>query len=157
MPQGKLGRFAAILKDWGARLLSPEDDPQGERYVQVLLPVGGERVPIGRLWIDDGEFLFAYDPAFRDRDDIPPISAFPDRGGTYRLPVLFPFFKVRIPPTERADVKRVLDERGIDEKDTLRVLAELGGRIATSPYVLVLCEDQPPIGHQNERVSAYPA
>lgn len=133
----QMGRkFAKILKDLGG-IEYPTADPEGEadRYIQVLLDVEDERVPLGRLWEENGEYVFKYEADVRDRHDIKPISAFPDISGEYRRSILFPFFAVRIPPTERTDVKEALKRQGINPNDTLRVLGVLGRRSPTSPYI----------------------
>lgn len=78
--------------------------------------------------------MFRYDPIFAQAQDATPISAFPDLDQEYRSEDLWPFFAVRLPPVEREDVKRALEQRHIPESDVLRLLAELSRRGVSSPY-----------------------
>ena len=72
--------------------------------------------------------------------ELPPISAFPDKFREYRSSRLWPFFEVRVPPTDRPDVKQVVSERGIDRDDVFRLLGELGRRSISSPYEFELAK-----------------
>lgn len=80
--------------------------------------------------------MFRYDGAYAARADYPALAAFPDRGREYRSTELWPFFEVRLPPLDRADVQHLIRERNIDAGDTMRLLAELGARTITTPYEL---------------------
>ncbi len=75
-----------------------------------------------------------YDPKFIKSSGARPISAFPDFQEEYRREDLWPFFSVRLPPVDREDVRRVLEERHIPESDVLRILAEVSSRGVSSPY-----------------------
>jgi HipA-like protein len=109
------------------------------REIHVLMPVAGDRkLHIGTLSYEDGEYVFAYSLEFKDQTEIPPISAFPDVGEPYRCEELWPFFRVRLPPTSREDVKQVIAERGLDEHDVIQLLGVIGRRSITTPYELEL-------------------
>jgi HipA-like protein len=112
--------------------------PQAQRArVQVFGPaIDCEQVLIGELSNDAGEYVFRYDANYAARADYPALAAFPDKQREYRSRELWPFFDVRLPPLNRADVQHVIRERNIDAGDTLRLLAELGRRTITTPYEL---------------------
>jgi HipA-like protein len=125
-----------ILASWGLTPRAASSRAQQAR-VQVWGPVhDAERVFIGELTNDVGEYVFRYDAAYAARPDYPALAAFPDKLREYRSPALWPFFDVRLPPLDRADIQRLIQERKIDQGDTLRLLAELGRRTVTTPYEL---------------------
>jgi HipA-like protein len=89
---------------------------------------------IGTLRLEGDTFVFEYDPGYANAPGAVPISAFPDIQKTYRSPTLWPFFAVRLPPTEREDVQAAMKKREIADDDVLRLLAELSRRGVSSPY-----------------------
>lgn len=125
-----------LLASWGLVLRTAS--PQAQRaQVSVFGPVADrEQVLIGTLINDAGEYVFRYDAAYAERADYPALPAFPEKQREYRSRDLWPFFNVRLPPLDRADVKRLIRERNIEAGDTLRLLAELGRRTITTPYEL---------------------
>ena len=106
------------------------------REVRVMLPWCGQRIHVGSLRKERGEFVFLYSLESKEHKWLPRLSAFPELACTYRSRRLFPFFRVRIPPLDREDVSRVVEERGIDKGDTLALLVALGAKTPTSPYEL---------------------
>jgi HipA-like protein len=106
--------------------------------VRVYLEKDGKRLHVGTLWEEAHEYVFRYSREFKEQTQVPPISAFPDVGDEYRSSVLWPFFRVRLPPTSREDVKKVMTDRGIDETDVLRLLGVIGRRSIATPYELEL-------------------
>ena len=81
------------------------------------------------------EFVFAYSDDFKLRDDVPPVSAFPQKDKVYRSRTLWPFFDVRLPPIDRPDVEQAVRAKRIDTEDAIRLLAEFGRKTVATPYV----------------------
>jgi hypothetical protein len=102
---------------------------------------GREAQLVGKLWQDQGDFVFEYDKAFAASPTAEALSPFPQLDETYRSEELWPFFAVRIPPLRRADVRSLLEERGLKPGQTLEILGTLARRSATNPYELAL-EDE---------------
>jgi hypothetical protein len=133
-------RFSAILdqvRTWG--LVLPRAGSSRGRVVLVRTQ-RGEREPllVGKLWQDQGDFVFEYDKKFVASPTAEPLSPFPQLDETYRSAELWPFFAVRIPPLRRADVRTLLEERGLKPEQTLEILGTLARRSATNPYELAL-------------------
>lgn len=128
--------IAAVLESWGLAMPAPQKRTRPVRQLRLLVPVRGENVPVGTLSEDGDDFVFRYSQEFIDREDLPAIPAFPSKTEEYRSRALWPFFAVRLPPTARPDVERVIRERAIDSNDEFRLLEELGRRTVSSPYVL---------------------
>jgi HipA-like protein len=125
-----------LLASWG---IMPREASQRrtQARVQVFGPTpDNDRTLIGELTNDAGEYVFRYHSRYAARDDYPALVAFPDKQREYRSRTLWPFFDVRLPPLDRADVQRLIRERNLDTGDTLRLLAELGHRTITNPYEL---------------------
>lgn len=125
---------------WRGIFSSSERAPRGTaagdpgRCLYLYLPFGEKLIPVGTLSQEGDRFVFEYDRRFRDRDDLPPISAFPDKSRVYRSPVLWPFFEVLLPPLERPDVAQIVKERKLDPTDVLALLETFGRRCLTTPY-----------------------
>lgn len=115
------------------------DKTPADEQIVLFLPLGpDERLRVGTLHKEGDEFVFAYSPEFQSRTDVPTLPDFPDRGRVYRAPELWPFFLARLPPTNRPDVRDVIEQRGIEAHNTLEVLGELGKKAISSPYELEL-------------------
>lgn len=125
-----------LLASWGIALR--EASPRRARArVQVFGPTpNDQRALIGELTNEAGEYVFRYDTQYAASDDYPALVAFPDKQREYRSRILWPFFDVRLPPLNRADVQHLIQERKLDTGDTLRLLAELGHRTIANPYEL---------------------
>jgi HipA-like protein len=129
----------SVLAAWGGlESFDAQASKSSGRELRVVLDWKGKRVHVGSLSEEDGQFVFRYSKAFKEQNSIPPISAFPEVGHEYREDGLWPFFLVRLPPTERQDVKQVIAERGLDESDVFELLGSLGSRSITTPYELEL-------------------
>ena len=129
-------KFSAFLKTWGLSASPPLPGNQAPAVDVVLALSATDKLLVGTLECEDDEFIFSYSGAFKQRHEVPPIGAFPDRNRVYRSHELWAFFQVRIPPFDRPDVKRVLEMRHLDRENVMAVLPELGGRAVTSPYDL---------------------
>lgn len=99
------------------------------------------RLHIGTLSEEDGEYVFRYSNEFKEQQEVPPISAFPDVGHVYRSTDLWPFFRVRVPSLERQDVREVMQQHGINEADVFELLGVLGRRSISTPYEFVLRDE----------------
>ncbi len=137
-------RYSAIkdqLRTWGMVPMraAPAEPTPGIR-VRVDAPGrDGSLRRVGTLWQDGREFCFRYDAAFVSSPDAEAIAAFPKVDDTtYRSAELWPFFAVRLPPLRRADVREVLQKRGITEDRVLEVLGAVAQKSPTNPYELRL-------------------
>lgn len=136
--------LAQALVDWGVSFFTASDPTEADagRRVDVYVPGSeNERIHVGELRREGGEFVFRYAPAMRDAVGAPRIAGFPHLSETYRSKTLFPFFTVRLPPHDRPDVQRVLQERGIEDLDPLRLLGELASRTPISPFEFQFVDD----------------
>ena len=123
------------------KVLAEAPAPKGTSKTRLCLyikPPDAGRLAVGFLSCDSGEFVFRYTEEFRRQSDIPAVSAFPDKNREYRSQTLWPVFQVRIPPTDRPDIERLVEEKNLDTNDPLRLLSELGKRAFSTPYEFVL-------------------
>jgi HipA-like protein len=145
----KMGELLGAIRDqfesWGIVLprASSATAERGPR-VYVLGPAkgSGSMRRIGTLWQQDGQFVFRYEQSFASAPDAEPILAFPDLKEEYRSRDLWPFFAVRIPPSERSDVREALAQHGLRPDQTLEVLGALAKRSVSNPYRLELAATQ---------------
>ncbi len=131
-------KLSGFLQAWGlsAAPVSPESPPRNG--VDIVLDLTSEDpLLVGTLSAEGGQYTFRYSEVFKRRLDIPAISAFPNREEVYRAGELWPFFQVRLPPLDRPDVRRVVEERRLNKDDLMSLLPALGGHVVTSPYNLV--------------------
>lgn len=140
-----LGRWSAAIRDqfesWGLRLPAARGET-GIRVGVYLDSEQGEQI-VGWLSQDAGEFVFKYDAGFVAKEGAEPISAFPDLHAEYRQEKLWPFFAVRIPPLDRADVKLLLESQHIspDDRNMLELLGTLAKRSISNRYELRISGD----------------
>ncbi len=140
-------RFGEQLRDifasWGGdEFAQPSERPQPGREIRVYLTSDGQRIHVGSLFKDDSEYVFEYSAQFKDHAELAPISAFREVSQPHRTRELPAFFRVRLPPLEREDVKRTVSELGIAPDDEFALLAAVGRKTITSPYELELREDK---------------
>ena len=121
-------------KFWGSNLVQASSRTPAERNLEVFRSSWERRELVGRLSLEDGEFVFRYAEEYRGE----PISAFPRIDREYRSGHLWPFFSVRIPPLSRDDMQDEIRSRALDEKDTLKVLGSVAKTSVTNPYEFVL-------------------
>jgi len=140
-------RFGEQLRDifasWGGdALVQPSERPQPGREIRVYLTTEGERIHVGSLSKDEGEYVFEYSPQFKEQKELAPISAFREVSQPHRTRELPAFFRVRVPPLEREDVKRAVGELGIAADDEFALLGAVGRKTIASPYELELREPE---------------
>lgn len=127
------------LDSWGLRLPTARRGRTPTVRVYTSSPDSDQQRLIGFLTQEGGDFVFRYAKEFASAKGAHPISAFPDLDEPYRSRQLWPFFAVRLPPTERADVQEALRRVGVrDDADALTLLGTLGKQSVASPYVLEL-------------------
>jgi len=126
----------SFFAEWGVPTTKAPSSGPKQSLQLVLESEAGERLLIGTLSVGLHRFVFTYSPEFR-RSGMPVLPGFPDVDQTYESESLFPFFQLRIPPTTRDDVKRVLTEKAIRDDDVFEMLRVLGRRTAASPFTLV--------------------
>jgi HipA-like protein len=127
-----------FLQGWGLSSAPAPDTSAGRSGVDVILNLSAEKpLLVGTLSTEGSEYVFRYSEIFKGRPELPAISAFPERQKVYRSRELWPFFQVRIPPVDRPDIQRILQEKKLDRSDLMSLLPTLGRRAATSPYDLV--------------------
>jgi HipA-like protein len=130
-----------VIASWGGlEHAQPSARPQPGREIRVHLTRDGRRIHVASLTKQGDEYVFEYTRDFKEQRDLAPISAFRDLSQPYRSKKLWPFFLVRVPPIEREDVRRTIEELGIAPDDEFALLAAVGSRTITSPYELELRE-----------------
>lgn len=90
-------------------------------------------VVVGTLEYDGGMWIFTYSEAYKARPDLRPIEGSDDVARVYRSSVLFPFFAVRIPDTERSDVRMRLAQARVRNPEPTDLLRIFGRRVVSSP------------------------
>lgn len=114
-------------------LLRRKAKPQDKNFVLVLQY---KETPIGRLWLEGGEYCFQYDTAF-ESTALNKLPDFPEIRKIYKSPVLFPFFEMRIPSLKRGDIVTELARVGLSADATdMEMLSKFGGKTTSDPYVL---------------------
>ncbi len=147
-------RLTEILSDlfseWGSALSPARPKPVEKRSLNIVIALPDERViTVGRLTVADTRFVFSYSDEFK-KLELPPLPGFPNKEERYESDVLFPFFKVRLPPKSRDDVMRVMKERNVDDKDIFEILRVLGRKTLTSPYELQTSPNHPAFASENK-------
>jgi len=121
----------SLLGDAIKVMFGKRREPKGAQFTLKYAPANGPQVIVGYLTLEeDGRWAFAYDSEYR-RSDLRPIEGFDDLDRIYRSTALFPFFAMRIPDPQRADVRERL--RDIEHPDAADLLRAFGRRAAASP------------------------
>ena len=121
-------------KFWGSSPVQASSETPAERKLEVFRCSPEGRELIGRLSLEDGQFVFRYVEEYRGE----PVSAFPKIDREYRSEHLWPFFSVRIPPLSLDDMREEMKSRALDEGDTLQILGSIAKTSVTNPYEFVL-------------------
>ena len=121
-------------KFWGSSPVQASRETPGERKLEVFRSSSEGRELVGRLSLEDGQFVFRYVEEYQGE----PISAFPKIDREYRSDHLWPFFSVRIPPLSRDDMRDEVKSQVLDEGDTLQILGSIAKTSVTNPYEFVL-------------------
>ena len=106
-----------------------------KKRLKVLVQYGS--APIGELYRDGDEYVFAYLPGFF-KAGLKPLPDFPNpvRSKRYRSSQLWPFFANRIPDLRRDDVREVIKTGGVKKSDELELLVTLGRETINNPFHL---------------------
>jgi HipA-like protein len=91
---------------------------------------------IGYLALEHGQWRFAYAPSFQRQSEIRPIVDFPDLNRVYHSDRLWPFFEHRIPSAAQPQIRRMMEDAGLDERDAVQLLTKFGRRSITNPLAL---------------------
>lgn len=126
-------QFAELLshlKTWGMNAVRAPSTTPVEQTLEIYRQSADENILVGRLFCEDGEFVFRYDSNYRGK----PISAFPDIEHEYRSENLWPFFAVRIPPLDREDMRREIAKQSLREDQIIQILGSVAKVSVTNPY-----------------------
>ena len=118
------------VKTWGINSIRTPSTSSEETTLEIYRQSTDENSLVGRLWCEDGEFVFRYDSDYRGR----PISAFPDIKHEYRSEHLWPFFAVRIPPLDREDMRREIANQSLRDDRVIEILGSVAKVSVTNPY-----------------------
>ena len=118
------------VKTWGINSVRAPSTKLEETTLEIYRQTTDESSLVGRLWCEDGEFVFRYDSGYRGK----PISAFPDIEHEYRSVRLWPFFAVRIPPLDREDMRREIKNRSLRDDRVIEILGSVARVSVTNPY-----------------------
>jgi HipA-like protein len=118
---------------WAKRRKADTKPVKAARFDLIYAPPGDAQVEVGTLSFDGVTWTFRYSDEYQRRPDLRPIEGFDDRSRVYSSTALFPFFSVRIPDTDRLDVKRKLEEDHIDDPQAVDMLRIFGRRVVSSP------------------------
>src|SRR5437899_8986399 len=106
--------MATTLGEALRRVMGRRRGQKSARFRLAYTPVHGQPVIVGYLTFENGWWSFEYDSDYRRRSDLRPIEGFDDLFKVYRSRILFPFFAVRVPDEDRADVQLRLKQHNID-------------------------------------------
>ncbi len=95
----------------------------------------GTRVAELQKWSQG--FVFRYLPAFRELCLLP-FPGLAPRMGDIPFEELPAFFQERLPDLRRPEIQQKMRALGIDQRDKLKLLAELGSHAVTDPFELRL-------------------
>ena len=120
----------ALAKFWGIKRIRAPSETPPESTLEVFLRSAEQPSLIGRLSWEQGEYVFRYEPSYEGT----PISAFPNIRQVYRSKNLWPFFAIRIPPLDREDMRKEINERELREDQTIEILGSVAKISAANPY-----------------------
>lgn len=115
---------------WGTKPIRAPSTVPTESTLEVYLQSAGQPALVGCLSLEQGEYVFRYEPSYAGQ----PISAFPEVGQEYRSRYLWPFFATRIPPFDREDMRKVINDRQLNEDQTIEILGSVAKLSAANPY-----------------------
>ena len=123
-------------KMWGASSWLPSKAPVKQTVEVYLESKNGQRLLVGRLSQERDEFVFRYDSSYKGN----PIPAFPRTADEYRSIFLWPFFTTRIPPLDREDMQKEMENRSLDKDQVIEIPGTIAKVSATNPYQLKLVD-----------------
>ena len=115
--------------EWLEKMATPKD-----KKASFILTY--DKLIIGFLNVQDGEWEFSYSDEFKEQDELSPIVDFPAKDKVYKSTELWPFFASRIPSLSRPSVKKVLNKTQIDSNDLVELLKLFGQKTITNPFNL---------------------
>ena len=93
------------------------------------------KLVIGNLSINNGEWSFEYSEEFKNQSEILPLSNFPDKNMVYSSKELWPFFATRIPSTAQLERKAAASNQVADNNE-VNLLRKYGHKTITNPFIL---------------------
>ena len=124
------------VKEWGVGLVHASHDSTAKEMLEIRRQMDGNSVVVGYLYKDSEQFVFRYASDYSGD----PISSFPIVHQEYRSETLWPFFAVRIPPLDRADVRETMKKKALEGGQTIRVLHTVAKVSPSNPYEFRLAE-----------------
>jgi HipA-like protein len=91
---------------------------------------------VGTLSREGDVWAFEYSIAFRNQERVQPIVDFPQLDRKYRSAELWPFFALRIPSLNQANVQKYLRTHGRTHADAADLMQAFGRRSIANPFVL---------------------
>ena len=126
-------RVRQFISDWTEGLEPSISIAEDEVAFCVVL--GG--LEVGRLRLNDDEWVFNYTEEFRQQDKIKPIVDFPNKEKEYRSVELWPFFLLRIPSLKQPAVQEFLRSANVKSPTAAILLKQFGKRSIANPFELV--------------------
>jgi len=121
-----LTKLFEALAEWGIPLAkAPTSGPSKALKLNLEQTANASTLHVGTLTVQPSKFSFSYSREFKTTD-LPPIPSFPDLEKCYESGTPFPFFQVRLPPTDRTDLAHYLASKKIDSDDVFEMLRVLG-------------------------------
>jgi len=125
-----LSKLKNLLKADGQQaLVTPK-----EGHAEFLLTY--KDLEIGKLWLEQGKWHFAYSEAFKAQDKIKPLVDFSKVEKIYHFESLPPFFLHRIPGMGQPKVRKIIKEDKIDPTNEVELLKRFGKKSISNPFRL---------------------
>lgn len=129
------------------RIISRHDETTRKSNVKRIavfhLSYGPDKLDVGRLVFNDGEWTFEYTDDFRRQSEVKPMIGFSDVNRVYVSDELWPFFTLRIPSLQQPAAKKAVQEaveRGEIQKehatDDVELLGFFGKRSVANSFEL---------------------
>lgn len=102
----------------------------------ALFELRYDELPVGKLELHNGKWVFTYAPEFKGQSRVSPLIDFPQLDKIYSAESLWPFFMARIPSLTQAHVREAVEKEGLDEHSDVDLLRRFGQRTISNPFVL---------------------
>ncbi|NPA43583.1 MAG: hypothetical protein GXO27_06125 [Chlorobi bacterium] len=132
MIKNKIRHIFSLLTPWeqeGTGHTTPTSDNEAFELLY-------KKKRIGTLEVRNGKWIFQYDPLFREKPFITPLSNFPDIHKTYEFNEIPPFFAARIPSINQPRYREILRKKGIENPDPATLLRLFGRYTLVNPFEL---------------------
>jgi len=142
--KGAKSLLEGVMTSLGLAPLKVREGVAGDHVRVYRRDSATERLLVGRLSMEKGAFVFRYERGYHGD----PILDFPNVGQEYRSESLWPFFRLRVPPLDREDLRGIVARKRREyetrgrELDALMVLGEFAKLSITNPYELELAASE---------------